>query len=317
MSTSPCGRGEFGPCPFTPKARIVNSMARRSFSRTNPYERYIPFGLFGGQISGVLFLLLAFILVLVSAARPGMVDAPRRVVQATVAPVIAPLSLPFVSLAEGIDYLFSLTRLNAEVAQLRLENKRLDEWYNKAQLLQAENQSLRDLLKVKLEPGLDFKTARVVADTGGPYAQTILINVGARDDIRKGDAVLAGEGLIGRVTDVLDDTSEVLLMTDLNSRIPVRVEGSNIQAILIGTNTQQLWLTRLPEGTVLNNDQRVMTSGIGGVFPPDLPVGRARVLENKRVTLAPYADFGRLMYVRVVKMPRTSLRTPSIPGGRE
>lgn len=293
-------------------------MARRSFSRTNRYERYIPFGLFGGQISGVILLGLSLVLVLVTAARPGLVDAPRRAVQGAIVPVVEPLSLPFTAVAEWLDYLFSLTRLKTEVEQLRTENKRLEEWYNSAQLLQAENQSLRDLLKVKLEPGLDFQTARVVADTGGPYTQTILINVGLRDDIRKGDAVLAGEGLIGRVTDVLDDTSEVLLMTDLNSRIPVRVEGSNIQAILTGTNSQSMILTRLPEGTILNNDQRVMTSGVGGVFPPDLPVGRVRLLKNDRIALAPYADFGRLMYVRVVKMPRSAAPVISpVAGGPE
>ncbi len=278
-------------------------MAKFRYSRTTWVDRYVPFGLFAGQASGVILLLVSLLLVMISGFRPALFDPVRVVTGAALAPTLSTFSVPFFRLAKGLDYLFSLTNLKAEVEKLRTENRRLEDWYNTAQLLQAENQSLRDLLKVKLAPGLDFVTARVVADLGGAYAQTIVVNVGTDDGIKSGDAVLAGEGLIGRVTAVDTVSARVLLMTDLSSRIPVRVEGSNVQAILAGTNGLDLMLTRLPEGNRLRNGQRVLTSGIGGVFPPDLPLGVIRYDSLGRVMLRPYADFGRLLYARVIKLP--------------
>lgn len=288
-------------------------MARRKFSRNSGYARFIPFGLFGGQISGVILLGVSLLLVLVSSIQPTLFSPVRAGVQNMFAPPLTVFGEPFIVAADTLDYLFSMTRLRSEAEKLRADNKRLEEWYNTAQLLQAENQSLRDLLKVKLEPHLTFVTTRVIGDTGGPYAQIVMVGAGDDEHLRAGDSVLAGGGLIGRLTDVQEHISTVLLMTDLNSRIPIRVEGSNIQAILAGTNGQDLLIERVPEDSTLINGQRVLTSGIGGVFPPDLPIG---VIENRkdgRVTVRPYADFGRLMFVRVVRQPEREVIVPPTP----
>ncbi len=287
-------------------------MSRRSFSRHSRFERFVPFGLFGGEVSGAALLLLSLLIVLASAARPGMFQPLRGMVQGGLSTPLSVASQPFVVLADTLDYLFSMTRLKAEVQKLRADNKRLEEWYNTAQLLQAENQSLRDLLKVKLEPSLTFITTRVVADTGGPYAQIVMISAGRDAGLHPGDAVLAGGGLIGRITDVHDRGAVVLLATDMNSRIPVRLEGSNVQAILAGTNTQTLVIDRAPEDALIKKGQRVLTSGIGGVFPPDLPIGIADPQENGRVHVRPYADFGRLMFVRVVRQPERAPLDPAL-----
>jgi rod shape-determining protein MreC len=267
-------------------------------------DRYVPFGLFGGQASGVILLGFSLLLMLIYGFRPGLFVGPKEIAREALAPSLAQFSRPFLALSGGLDYLFSLTRLTSEVDELRVENKRLEEWYNTAQLLEAENHSLRELLKVKLQPGLSFMTTRVIGDLGGPYAQMILIHGGANDGLSKGDAVMAGEGLIGRVVAVAPETASVLLITDLSSRVPVRVDGSNVQAILTGTGGQELWLNRIQEGSSVRDHQRVYTSGVGGIFQPDLPVGTVLTGADGRVALRPLADFGRLLFVRVVKVPK-------------
>lgn len=292
-------------------------MARRSFSRINPYARYIPFGLFAGQISGAMLLVLALILILMSSLRPGLFETPRRMTMDGLSTPLTILSVPFKLLDGFLANLFFLTQVRAEAENLREENRRLQDWYNVAQLLKAENQSLRSLLKVRINQSLSNVTVQVIGDTSGPYGQIIVIDGGDNERLTKGDAVLGGEGLIGRVMQVNAATSTVLLMTDISSRIPVRIEGSNVQGILTGSGGQDLILTRLPEGSRLNEDERIVTSGIGGVFPPDLPVGMVRIQKNGRVNVAPFADFGRLLYVRVVRMRydmKADLRMPETRG---
>lgn len=294
-------------------------MARRTFSRSSRFDRFVPFGLFGGDFSGVVLLGLSALLILVSAMRPMLFSPARAGLQNILAIPLQVVSTPFAVLSDTLDYLFSLTQLKTEVAKLRADNKQLEEWYNTAQLLQAENKSLRDLLKVKLEPSLTFITTRVIADTGGPYSQTIVIGSGKDSGFQNGDSVLAGGGLIGRITDVHNQSSVVLLMTDLNSRIPVRIEGSNVQAILAGTNGHDLLIDRAPEGITLTSGQRVLTSGIGGVFPPDLPIGILEKTESGKVIVRPYADLSRLIFVRVVRTPAPQIIVPQEPlkTGRE
>ncbi len=277
-------------------------MSRRSFSRTNPYARYIPFGLFGGQIMGVFLLLISLLLIIMSSTRPHWFSSARHVVMDHLAYPLRGFSTPFYKLDAVLSNLYALTQMRAETENIREENRRLQDLYNVAQLLKAENQSLRGLLKVRINRSLSNVTVQVIGDTSGPYGQTIIIDGGENERLTKGDAVLGGEGLIGRVMQVNPTTSIVLLMTDINSRIPVRIEGSNIQGILAGTGGQELMLTRLPEGSQVNTGEQIVTSGIGGVFPPDLPIGTVDIHQNGRVRVAPFADFGRLLYVRVVRM---------------
>jgi rod shape-determining protein MreC len=278
-------------------------MTKFRYSRTTWVDRYVPFGLFAGQASGVILLGVSLVLMLAAGFRPSLIDPLRAASTAALGPSLTYFSVPFQGLAGGLDYLFSLTRLRAEVSELRAENKRLEEWFNAAQLLQAENHSLRGLLSVKVQLGLETITTRVIGDWAGPYAQTILIRAGSDDGVNKGDAVLAGGGLIGRVIAVAPQTAAVLLMTDVASRIPVRIEGTNVQAIMAGTNGPHLPLMRIAEGSTARNGQRVFTSGIGGVLPPDLPLGVVHRDHDGRVTVRPYADFGRLLWVRVIKIP--------------
>ncbi len=116
--------------------------------------------------------------------------------------------------------------ISAENARLREENEQLRRWQSIALALDAENQRLKANLHWIPDPAPSYVTARVVADAGGVYAKAVLLSVGPNHGIRKGEIALDERGLVGRVTEVGARTARVLLITDLNSRIPVILENS-------------------------------------------------------------------------------------------
>ena len=113
------------------------------------------------------------------------------------------------------------------------------------------------------DPEASYVTARVVADAGGVYAKAVLLSVGPNHGLRKGQIALDERGLVGRITEVGSRTARVLLITDMNSRVPVTLEGSRAHAILAGTNGPWPRLRYWSEGTVPKEGERVVTSAEG------------------------------------------------------
>ena len=125
-----------------------------------------------------------------------------------------------------------------------------------------------------------FQTARVVADGGGIYARAVLLAAGPNHSLRKGQIALDERGLAGRVTEVGSRSARVLLATDMNSRIPVTLEGSRARAMMVGTNGARPRLQHWPEGSMPQEGDRVVTSAEAAAFPAGLPVGIVRRTEG-------------------------------------
>jgi rod shape-determining protein MreC len=146
---------------------------------------------------------------------------------------------------------------------------------------------------------LSYVTARVIANSGGAFVRMILINAGTADHVARGQAAIAGEGLVGRLTEVGDRASRVLLITDLNSRVPVTIDGTHIAAVLAGDNSERPRLMYLPSADAVKVGDRVVTSGEGGVFPPGLPVGVVSAVDGTGPRVEPYVEMSQLGYVLV------------------
>jgi rod shape-determining protein MreC len=216
------------------------------------------------------------------------------------APVIAVVNTPFSVAADYIGAVSGIAKLQDEVTRLREENARLRQWHNAALTLKAENTRLSDLLKLKVPDAHGFITARVISDAGNTFAKSVLVLAGDNDGVGKGQAVLAGDGLVGRVIESGHKASRILLLTDINSRVPVEVEGSGTRAILAGQNHPYPLLDHLPVDHKVKTGERVVTSGHGGLFLPDIPVGLTYVDENGQVFVRLFADIDRLNYVRII-----------------
>ena len=232
--------------------------------------------------------------------RPDSLSSVRGAALDAFSPVLAVVNWPVQQAASYVRTVTGLAQLQAENARLADENARLRQWYQAALQFKAENASLQKLLNIKLQPGQHYVTARVVADSGNAYVRTLLVMSGHDQGIDKGQAVLAGDGLIGRVVESGARASRVLLLTDMNSRIPVLVEGSNEHAIVAGNNTDTPALAFLPPGANPAEGTRLITSGQGGIFPYGLPVGRVMKDRDGRFMVQPFADTGRTTYVRIV-----------------
>lgn len=208
----------------------------------------------------------------------------------------APVSYVQTQIAR-VETLWDVQRNNEMLAA---ENERLLQWFQTANRLDAENKALRDLLNMKDEDAMTFRSAKVLSDSATQYSHTILVQLGKNDGLSKGQGVLSHEGLIGRVIETGNETSRVLLMSDVNSRIPVTVDGTNDRAILAGTNDSDPILDHLPESHGVKPGQKVITSGHGGIFPYGVPVGETYLNGHGQLAVRPYASPNRANYVQVV-----------------
>lgn len=273
-------------------------MKRRSKSRV--YARFSLFHFIGSGQATLLFFLASVLLLAVSFVRPGIFSGLRSAVSDASAPVLFVLGKPFEQASLMFSGVSSLMELRAENEQLRSENERLREWYQAALMLDSENRSLHALLNLKLDSDHRFVSARVVGDSGSAFARSALVLGGEARGVKKGQAVLSGEGVVGRIIETGRYTSRVLLLTDVNSRLPVYMEGSRQKAILAGTNGNNPILKYLPPDTEIQPGTRVLTSGNGGFFMPDLAVGEIRFAKNGGLYVHLFADIDRLSHVRIV-----------------
>lgn len=205
----------------------------------------------------------------------------------------------------------SYQRVVQQNQELRRELQQMKAWKEAALQLEQENARLMDLNKVRLDPRLTHVTGVVLADSGSPFRQSVLLNVGARDGIVDGWATMDGIGLVGRISGVGQDTARVILLTDSASRIPAIIQPSGQRALVQGDNTAAPPLSFLEKRDVVRPGDRVVTAGDGGVFPAGLLIGQVAADPGGRLRVRLAADYERLEFLRVLRNPRTEvLRDP-------
>lgn len=195
----------------------------------------------------------------------------------------------------------SYTRIYEQNQDLRRELQQMKAWREAALQLEQENARLLDLNKVRIDAKLTHVTGVVTADSGSPFRQSVLLNVGARDGIMDGWATMDGIGLVGRISGVGQNTSRVILLTDTNSRIPVTVQPSGQRAILVGDNEAAPTLELIENRDLVRPGDRVVTSGDGKVFPAGLLVGQVAQSPDRRLRARLAADYERLKFLRVLR----------------
>jgi rod shape-determining protein MreC len=239
-------------------------------------------------------------LILLGKADVLVIDRLRTVVADAASPLLDVLAQPVASVAAGVQKVQNMAALYRENDVLREENARLLQWQEAARRLAAENAALRDLEKLSPESASTYTSARVIADSGGAFARNVLVNAGARYGVARGQAAVTGEGLVGRVAEVGERAARILLLTDLNSRVPVMLEASHERAVLVGDNSDQPRLAYLGPKATVKVGERILTEGSGGVFPPGLPVGVVASVDGDIVRVEPAAELSRLEYVRII-----------------
>ena len=259
------------------------------------------------RFSFMALILLAVALMMLGKVDIGLMESVRANVTDAATPILDVISKPIVSVNKMISEAKDFYSVREENLILKQEKDRLLQWQAAARKLEIENKNLRGLLNFPVEPAAGFITARAIADTGGAFANSVVINAGNKSGIRKGQATITGEGLVGRVTDVGARSSRVLLITDLNSRIPVVLQSSQARAILAGDNTHRPKLIHLSPGASISQGDRIVTSGHGGAFPPGLPVGLVASVNEKGINIEPFVQRSRVTYLRILDYGLTGI----------
>ena len=225
----------------------------------------------------------------------------RKAADGVLAPVGEVVSAPIRWIGAGVNgvrgYFFAVSenrRLKRELAEAR-------QWKNVAVAVQDVNERYRQLLQLRTDPPIPMVSARIVADSRGPFANTRLANAGKEAAVKVGNPVMSEEGLVGRVIGVTTGASRILLLTDVASRTPVMVDRTNARAILTGDGSGHPQLAYLRGRDPVKVGDRILTSGDGGVFPRGLPVGTAvRGLDGAwRVALD--SDRDAIDFVRILQ----------------
>lgn len=259
-----------------------------------------PLRLWSQRFAFLLLLALAVGLIIVSRAETPVAERIRTRVVDAVEPLLAAAAQPITTVSGWLDMVGSLPTVHAENEKLRAEIEQLRQWEFAARELEAENRALRTLVNAAPELPGHHIVARVIADPGGSFVHSLLLNAGRREGVKPGLAVVNAEGMIGRVTEVGERSARVLLVTDLNSRIPVRLASTRDRAILAGDNSDEPRLIYLPVGTTVTPGERVVTSGHDGILPPGLAIGVVSSVGQEGVRVKPLVDWNRVSLVRVV-----------------
>jgi len=263
------------------------------------------------QLPLVIVVAIAVVLVLVGKAQSGLFDRARVHVTDWMYPMLERVRGPVQSFDRWMNSIGEVFSVYEQNLKLREENARLRQWHNAEIVLEGRVKHYEALLHAVPDPQLDAVLARVIGRSSRPFLQTMILDAGNADNAKPGQAVIDASGMIGRIYLSGQRTSWVILLTDLNSRIPVTIAPGNVQAILAGDNSPMPMLDQLAHTATLKAGDQVVSSGDGGLLPPGLPIGTV-VADGKggwRVALL--ADAGQAQDVEILKFAREPEQLPA------
>ena len=247
----------------------------------------------------VFLFLTAFVLMLVNKTDTVIIDKTSNVATDVVSSMIDVLVIPAKMLAKGYDYFRDLKQIYKDNQRLKEENQRLNVIYDRYRALEIENKLLSELLNYVIPPEMELVTGRVIAEEGDAFSHSMIAYTGD-EKVKKGQVAMAEKGVVGRVDRVGINYARVILITDINSKIPVMVEKSRVRGILSGDNTNLPKLIFIPLDAGISVGDRIVTSGVAGVFPTGLPVGRVVSVRKGEVTVKPFSNLEQLEYIKLI-----------------
>jgi rod shape-determining protein MreC len=217
------------------------------------------------------------------------------------------ISIPILRLDEVGRSIESIGQLRAENARLRAEVDQLSQQAVLVPELQRQNAELRAELGFQSEdPQFRWATARLIGFDSSNLVQAIIIDKGTQAGVSNGMTVVTPRGLVGQVVETTPNTAKVLLITDVSSSTNALIQSNRAKGVVNGSRDGQLLMTFIPQGVKIQTGDRVVTSGIGGVFPPGIWVGTVTDVRQSDVDLfqsaqlEPAVDIGQLEEVMVI-----------------
>ena len=252
------------------------------------------------RLAHVALTLISFSLMFIGKADMVALRDARMSSNDFLAPVIDFVSAPIRGIETMADGIRTVASLRAENVRLQAENDLLQRWRRRAEILESENQQLRSVTGTVSYENRNLITARAVTAPGGSFAHTVLIAIGNKQGVVPGDPVITSNGLVGIVYEVGRAYARVLLISDINSRIPVMLASTSWPGLTVGQNSEHLELAFLPAEARPSVGELVLTSGHGGILPAGLAVGRVDRVGSDYIRVKPAVDLRNLGYVSIL-----------------
>jgi len=200
----------------------------------------------------------------------------------------------FIEVADYTTYFTEFKNTKEELSKLKSKNI-------SSEIIQYENKELKELINDYVSSS-DKVLAKIIVDHDSPFLKSIIINKGSKDNIKIGTNIYDQSYLVGRVIEVNYKTSRVLLLSDLNSNVPVTIAPQNIQAIITGSGNNEGQIKYIKDGLgeKFTDESIVYTSGTGAIFKSGIPIGKVQILndeKSKKYNVRFYSDFSQLKYV--------------------
>ena len=266
----------------------VGIAIRSAFLRRGTQQRFSLF----------VLVILSVVLIFAETIETRPLNKVRSFVKDVVYRSATIVSSPLKGVNNFTRFLENHLNLYSNYNELIKENNELKNNISKTDFLELENSQLRKLIDEQIESSSNLVSARVMLDKQSPYLNSFVINIGSNKGIENGMAVLDGKNFIGRIVDVNFFSSRVLLVSDLNSKIPVLSEPSGSHAILSGHGTNEPTLEYLSKNNDIQDGDKIYTSGKEGIFTPGLVVGKAQIEKNKIKVLL-FADLEQITFVNI------------------
>jgi rod shape-determining protein MreC len=266
----------------------------------------------GAQLPIALLAAFAIALILIGKAQSNLFDRARANVTDWAAPALQVVRQPLAGLDRWLGSIGNIFDVYQENLRLKDENARLRQWQNAAVVLDGRVKRYQLLLHAVPDPTLSSVLAQVIGRSNRPFLQTMILDAGKAQGVKPGQAVIDQRGMIGRIFLAGDHTAWVILLTDLNSRIPVTIEPGNVQAILTGDNSSAPQLDLLAQNIVLKPGMQVVTSGDGGLLPPGLAVGTVVLDSSGGYRIALLADASSSQDVNIVDFKLKQEQPPDV-----
>jgi len=251
------------------------------------------------RFSLFVLLLISIIFLLLEKIETKPLKYSRSIIKDTIYRGSFLASIPAVGIKKITSSVSKHIKLYEDNGKLKKENSLLKNNILQSEYFKLENQQLKKLIGESSNEEVNFLTARVMLDKRSPYLNSFVINSGSNKKIKNGMTVLDDEkNFIGRIVDVNFFSSRVLLISDLNSKIPVIVEPAGSHGILSGRGNRNISLEYLPENHKTNNGDTIYTSGKEGIFKPGIPIGKAKLTKEKIEVLI-YSDLSQISFVNI------------------
>lgn len=250
------------------------------------------------RFSLFVLIILSITLIFLETFKTKPLNYFRALIKDTIYRGALIVSAPSRSISSLNKYINEHTNLYRSYKELKNENSKLKNDISKSDFLELENSQLRKLIEEQVASSKNLISARVMLDKQSPYMKSFIINIGNNKKIKNSMEVLHGKNFIGRTVDVNFFSSRVLLISDLNSKIPVIIEPSGHHSILSGRGNNTPTLEYLPENHNIQNGDKIYTSGKEGIFSPGIPIGEAKV-ENNVIKVLLFSDLDQITFVNV------------------